>query len=143
MSRNISTNFTLDEVSHSDYAVLHKIDNTMPDIYFSNAQNLAKYVLEPVRMHFGQPFSPESWFRCERVNSGVGGSKTSDHMIGAAADIVVPKVSLMALAAYIRDNLQFDQIILENSWVHVSFKKDNNRMQVLTKIPGGYRAGLA
>lgn len=142
MNKNISPHFTIDEISHSDYAVLHKIDNTMPDIYFSNAQNLARYVLEPIRQFFGKPFSPESWYRSERVNNGVGGSKTSDHMIAAAADIVVPKVSLMALAEYIRDNLDFDQVILEPSWVHVSYRKDANRKQVLRNIDGKYLEGL-
>lgn len=140
--RNISEHFTIDEVSHSDKAIELGIDNTMPDIYFSNAQNLAKYVLESIRNHFGVPFSPESWFRCERLNTAVGGSKTSDHMIGAAADITIPKVSLMALAEYIRDNLQFDQLIAEPRWIHISFRRDNNRNQVLRNENGKYLEGL-
>lgn len=139
---NISPHFTINEISHSNYATLHGIDNTMPDIYFSNAQNLAKYILEPIRLYFGTPFSPESWYRSERVNNGVGGAKNSDHMIAAATDITIPKVSLIALAEYIKNNLDFDQLILEPTWVHVSYKKDNNRKQILHKTASGYAEGL-
>jgi zinc D-Ala-D-Ala carboxypeptidase len=140
---NISAHFTIEEVEGSTRAKELGIDNTMPSIYFGNAQNLARFVLEPVRLHFGTPFRPTSWYRCKALNDALpGASKTSDHMIGAAADIAVPKISLMALAEYIRDNLTFDQVILEPKWVHVSYKKDNNRMEVLRKIPGGYAEGL-
>lgn len=144
---NISPHFAISEVSHSNYAILHGIDNTMPDAYFSNAQNLARYVLEPIRMHFGIPFSPESWYRCERLNNGVGGAKNSDHLIAAAADLIIPKVSLMALAEYVRDNLDFDQLILEKKgmgWVHVSYKRNDNRREVLRNEGDGiYLHGLS
>lgn len=127
----VSKNFTLDEVMASKQAVKAKIDNTMPSIYYVNAINLANFILEPIRQHFGEPFSPSSWYRCEKLNKLVGGSATSDHMIGAAADIALKKVSILALAEYIRDNLTFDQVILEPGWVHVSYRKGANRMQVL------------
>jgi zinc D-Ala-D-Ala carboxypeptidase len=145
--KNLSPHFTSDEASHSDYAIKHGIDNELPSVYYGNAINLAKYVLEFIRQHYGKPFSPLSWYRGEAVNTGVGGSKTSDHMIGAAADIVVPQVSLMALAEYIRDNLDFDQLILEprdnGGWVHVSYRHGNNRKQVLTNVGNGvYQKGL-
>lgn len=140
--RNITENFTIDDAAHSERAIFMKIDNTMPDIYFGNAQNLARYVLEPILHYFGVPFKPQSWYRCERLNTLVGGSKTSDHMIGAAADITIKTVSDMALAEYIRDNLQFDQLIFEPSWIHVSYKKDNNRNEVLRHQGEAYLPGL-
>lgn len=139
---NISQHFTYEEVINSEKAKALRLDNTLPSTYYGNAINLAKYVLEPIRQHFGQPFSPQSWYRCQALNEAVGGSKTSDHMIGAAADIVVPKISLMALAEYIRDELGFDQVILEKTWVHASYRKDNNRKQVLRNEGGKYLEGL-
>src|SRR5665213_2462311 len=134
--------FSIEEVQHSNYATEHGIDNTLPSKYYGNAMNLAMFVLEPIRQHWGIPFSPTSWYRCERVNGGVGGEPDSQHLIGQAADISVPKVSLMALAEYIRDNLTFDQLILEPGWVHVSYNKDDNRMEVLHKTDTGYAKGL-
>lgn len=130
MPSHLTPHFTCEEASHSDTAIEHGIDNTMPSIYIGNATALARYVLEPIRQHFGYPFSPQSWYRNERVNKLVGGSKNSDHMQGAAADITISKVSLMALAEYIRDNLDFDQLILEPSWVHVSYRYGKNRKEV-------------
>lgn len=140
--RNISAHFTIDEVAHSERAIKEGWDNTLPDIYFGNAQNLARYVLEPIRLAYGKPFSPSSWYRCERLNNTIGGAHGSQHCIGQAADITVPNVSVMALCEYIKANLDFDQLILEPSWVHVSYCKDNNRKQVLHKTETGYAEGL-
>ncbi len=143
MNINVTPHFTIQEIEHSAKAKKLGIDNAMPSCYSGNAQALARFVLEPIRLYFGTPFSPESWYRCQALNEAVGGSKTSDHMIGSAADISVPKVSLMALAEYIRDNLQFDQLILEPTWVHVSYKIDNNRNNTLRNENGKYLIGLA
>lgn len=143
MNINITPHFSLAEIEQSLTAKKMGIDNTMPACYLENAQALARFVLEPIRLYFGMPFSPESWYRCQALNEAVGGSKTSDHMIGAAADISVPKVSLIALAEYIRDDLQFDQLILEPTWVHVSYKLDNNRNEILRNENGKYLVGLA
>lgn len=142
MNVNITPHFSIAEVENSARAEELGIDNTMPSCYFGNAQALARFVLEPIRLRFGIPFSPQSWYRCHALNEAVGGSKTSDHMLGAAADISIPKVSLMALAEYIRDNLQFDQLILEKSWIHVSYKKNDNRNEVLRNEDEKYLQGL-
>lgn len=143
---NLTPHFTIEEAEYSAKAAELGLDNTLPSIYYGNATNLAMFVLEPIRLHFGKPFSPTSWYRSARLNEAVGGSEKSDHMIAAAADIKVRGVSLIALAEYIRDNLFYDQVILEpqgdGGWVHVSYKKDNNRMQVLTKTPDDYIEGL-
>lgn len=81
-------------------------------------------------------------FRSPEVNKGVGGSKTSDHMIGAAVDIRISGIPLLDLAKWIADNLEFDQLILEPNWVHISYKHNNNRKQVLSKAKIGYTAEL-
>lgn len=140
---NISAHFSIDEVEGSTRAKELGIDNIMPSIYFGNAQNLARFVLEPIRLHYGKPFSPSSWFRSEALNKVIGGAHGSQHCLGQAADITVPNVSVMALCEYIRDNLLYDQLINENGqWAHVSFCKDNNRKQVLHKTETGYAEGL-
>lgn len=138
----MSDNFNYGEVVRSTEAKELGIDNTMPSIYYNNAINLAKYILEPIRQYFGMPFTPSSWYRCEALNKLVGGEKDSQHLTGQAADISVPKISLMALAEYIRDNLDFDQVILEKSWIHVSYCKNNNRKEVLRNDNGKYLLGL-
>lgn len=137
-----SPHFTYGECIASKKANELNIDNNMPSIYYGNAINLARFILEPIRLHFGEPFSPISWYRCKRLNEAVNGSPTSDHMIAAAADIRLKKVSNMALAEYIRDNLVFKQIILESSWVHVSYLTGKNDMEVLRNIDGQYLKGL-
>ncbi len=139
---NLSEHFTIAEASHSDYAIKHGIDNTLPSIYYGNAQNLCKYILEPTRLHFGQPLIITSLYRGEKVNHGVGGSETSDHLYAKAGDIKFKRISLMALAEYIKDNLVFKQLILEPDWVHASWDKENNKKEVLTKSPDGYLKGL-
>lgn len=139
----LSEHFTIREAEGSTRAKELGIDNTMPSIYFGNAQNLARFVLEPIRLAYGKPFSPSSWFRSEELNKIIGGAHGSQHCIGQAADITVPTVSVMALCEYIRDNLSYDQLINENQrWVHVSFCKNNNRKQVLHKTETGYAEGL-
>lgn len=141
MKISISKNFTLDEVQRSKYAREHELDNVLPSIYYMNAIRLANNILEPIRERYGA-FSPLSWYRSQKVNEGVKGSKNSDHMIGAAADIRHPKVSNMELAEWIRDNLEFKQLILEKSWVHVSYVLGNKDKQVSTEVGGGYVPGL-
>lgn len=146
LTDKISVNFNYGEVIRSIVAKEMRIDNTMPSIYYNNAMNLAKYILEPIRAHFGMPFSPSSWYRCKQLNDFIGGELNSQHLVGQAADISVPKVSLIAVAEYIRDNLVYDQLIMENAkgeeWVHVSFCKNNNRKEVLRMVEGKYLPGL-
>lgn len=143
---NYTPNFTVEESYASNTAKELGIDNTIPSVYMGNALNLAKFVLEPIRQHFGIPFSPTSWYRCERLNKAVGGAPNSQHLKAQAADIVLKNISLMALAEYIRDELLFDQVIMESAnnahWVHVSYNKDNNRKDVLRLVDGEYLEGL-
>lgn len=143
MKISISKNFTIEEVQRSQYAREHELDNVLPSIYYMNAIRLANNVLEPIRERYGA-FSPLSWYRSQKVNEGVGGSKNSDHMTACAADIRLKKIPNIELAEFIRDSLEFKQLILEpmNNLVHVSYVLGHVDKQVLTKIPGGYVPGL-
>lgn len=96
---------------------------------------LAVHVLEPVRAHFGRPVRVNSGYRSAKVNAAVGSSATSQHRHGEAGDIEIDGVSNADLACYIRDNLAFDQVILEahrkgepnSGWVHVSYSARSKR----------------
>ena len=152
----LTPHFTLGEVTKSQYALRHGIDNTLnqhnPEegAHVQRAWGLAQYVLEPVRCEFGTPFSPSSWYRCPELNTALGGSKTSDHLLGAAADIEIASVRNIDLAYWISRNLKFKQLILEYpdindgaaGWVHVSYLAGKNDNEVLTKTREGYFKGL-
>lgn len=135
----LSKNFTLAEFIKSQTAIRRGIDNTMPEEHLEAAKKLAENVLQPVRDHFG-PTGINSGYRGLELNEAVGGSKTSQHCKGQAADIEVPGVANYDLAKWIADNLDFDQLILEfytpgipdSGWVHVSYTGNNHRKQVLT-----------
>jgi len=149
MSQNLSAHFTLREAARSDYAARHGIDNTLPSIYYDNARAIAENILEPVRLNFGIPFSPNSWYRGGTLNSAIGGSKKSQHCTASAVDIEIPSITNMELAIWISENLTFDQLILEcytdnepsSGWVHVSYAKEN-RNQILRYNNGEYKQGL-
>jgi zinc D-Ala-D-Ala carboxypeptidase len=137
---NLTTNFTLNELTQSETALRKGLDNAPTQDVISALQTLAVNVLQPVREHYGRGVKVNSGYRSPEVNASVGGSKTSDHCKGQAADIEIPGVANAELAAYIRDELQFTQLILEfytpgvpdSGWVHVSYDPANLKKQVMT-----------
>jgi len=136
----LSTNFSLNELTKSDTAIRHDIDNTPSLQVIDNLQDLVDNVLQPLREKFG-PVVVTSGYRSPAVNTKIGGSTTSDHCHGYAADFEVLGMDNRELALYIRDNnFKFKQLILEfyrdgvpdSGWLHCSFQKDANKGQVLT-----------
>lgn len=92
---------------------------------------LTHKVLQPIRHALG-PIKITSGYRPEKLNKKVGGKHNSQHIIGEAVDIFARKKSLRVLYNYIKNNLEYDQLILEPTWVHVSFKRrGNNRKEHL------------
>jgi len=137
---NLTANFSLAEMIKSETALRHDMDNTPGETEIANLKALAENVLQPIRDHFGKGVKVNSGFRHPEVNAKVGGSKTSDHCQGQAADIEIPGVANADLAQWIVDNLDFRQVILEfytpgipdSGWVHVSYVEGDNKKQVLT-----------
>ncbi len=129
----MSPHFSLDELTFSAYAERHGIDNTPPAKVLANLQRLA-FGLERVRELLGQPIHVESGYRSPILNGWVGGSKKSAHMQGYAADFKCPGFgSPLHVCRAIRDSdIEFDQIINEMTWIHLSFDPQN-RCECLTK----------
>ena len=135
----LSAHFSLNELTKSDTATRHDIDNTPTMQVIENLQDLVDNVLQPLREKFG-PIVVTSGYRSPAVNTKIGGSTTSDHCHGYAADFEVLGMDNRELALYIRNNIKFKQLILEfyrdgvpdSGWVHCSFQKDANKGQVLT-----------
>jgi hypothetical protein len=139
---NLTKNFTLSELTKSETALRKGLDNEPTQEIISALQLLAVNVLQPVREHYAKGVKVNSGYRSPEVNASVGGSKTSDHCKGQAADIEIPGVANAELAEYIKDKLQFTQLILEfytqgvpdSGWVHVSYDPSNLKKQVMTAV---------
>jgi zinc D-Ala-D-Ala carboxypeptidase len=137
---NLTKNFTLAEMTKSETALRYDMDNTPGEKEIGNLKVLCEKVLQPVRDHFGKGVKVNSGFRHPDVNAKVGGSRTSDHTRGQAADIEIPGVPNAELAEWIKNNLEYRQLILEfytpgvpdSGWVHVSYVAEDNKKEVLT-----------
>ena len=141
----LTKNFSLAELTKSETALRFDMENTPGAAEIANLTELAGKVLQPIRDHFGKGVKVNSGFRHPDVNAKVGGSKTSDHCKGQAADIEIPGVANAELAEWIKDNLEFTQLILEfytpgipdSGWVHVSYDPGNLKKQVMTATKQG------
>jgi zinc D-Ala-D-Ala carboxypeptidase len=150
----LTKNFSLSEMVKSETALRNNLDNTPGDAEIANLKVLAENVLQPIRDAYGKGVKINSGFRHPNVNAAVGGSKTSDHCKGQAADIEIPGVANADLAEWIKDNLEFTQLILEfytpgipdSGWVHVSYDPNNLKKQVMTAMKENgktvYKAGI-
>ena len=150
----LSKNFALSEMVKSATAERLNVDNSPSDIHLVNLTHLAIHILQPVRDEFGV-ITINSGYRSPSLNAKVGGSKTSQHCNGEAADFESSRISNPDLAAWIAKHLEFDQLILEfydgvdpnSGWIHCSYKKDGtNRKNTLTalRVKGktSYKKGL-
>jgi zinc D-Ala-D-Ala carboxypeptidase len=136
----LSNNFTLREMEKSQTATRKGIDNKATPEVTKQLTELATNVLQHVRDKWG-PVSINSGFRSPALNTAIGGSTTSQHCKGEAADIEVMGLDNYELAKWIDENLKFDQLILEgydgsdanSGWIHVSWKSDTtNRQKAMT-----------
>ena len=127
MTDKLSPNFSLHELT----ATTTGYDNTPPNYVVDNLYELAKK-LEIVRAILTCPLKINSGFRSVDVNNAVGGSKTSAHCFGLAADFIPQGVSLATAFDLLANHprLNYDQLILEPSWLHIGFS-NNPRKQNL------------
>ena len=141
---NLSPNFTLEEMTSSQTAERHGIDNTPDNDTLMNLRRLALF-LEDVRTALGMPLRISSGYRSPEVNQKVGGKSTSQHCRGAAADIKVKGMTPdQVVQAIIKAKLPYDQVIREfDSWTHVSISNGKDikpRGQALIIDKKGTRA---
>ena len=137
---NLTPNFTLEELTKSETALRKNMPNVPTEADITNLKLLAEKVLQPLRDHYGVGIKVNSGYRSPDVNAAVGGSRTSDHCKGQAADIEIAGIPNAVLAQYIKDSLQYTQLILEfytpgipdSGWVHVSYDANNLKCQTLT-----------
>ena len=135
----LSGHFSLAELTKSQTATRKGIDNQPTLDHIENLTELCTHVLEPTRRNFGKPMVITSGYRSEELCEAIGSSKNSQHAKGEAADFEMFGVDNKELAKYIKNNLVFDQLILEfynpddpsSGWVHCSYNKEENRKQSL------------
>lgn len=130
----LSENFTLEELTHSNTAILNNIENIPNKEEIENLKELCENVLQPIRDKYGKPIYINSGYRCPTLNRKVGGVSNSQHLAqrGAAADIHSDdNKELWDLIASM--DLEYDQLIDESnlSWIHISYNKGKNRKQIL------------
>jgi len=168
----LAENFTLEELTKSRTALRNDIDNIPNSEHIENLKALCGNILQPVRNHYGQVVTVNSGFRCEALEKILTHKsyirwcekrklevneeswekyfEGKSHPKGEAGDIEIIGIPNIELAYWIRDNLEFDQLILEfynpadpqGGWVHVSYNMIHNRKQVLTISKGGVVYGL-
>ena len=125
----ISEHISYKEGVYSTTALRRDIDNTPNSEQLDNMELLAEEVFEPLRSYVGGPIKINSFFRSAKLNTAIGGSKTSQHCKGQAMDIddTFGKMTNAEMYHWIKDNLDFDQMIWEfgnddnPNWVHVSY----------------------
>ena len=146
MSTKLGEFFTLEEFTRSNAAAAANVPNVPTEAHIAAMRLLVAHVLDPLRRLLG-PIKVTSGYRSKAVNDelrkrGKNASRTSQHMEGEAADIVVPGFSPKQVAtALVKAGIPFDQVIwYDGGWVHVSYTaKRANRGEVLhSPASGGY-----
>ena len=136
----ISDHISYKESIKSNTALRLNINNIPNDYQITNMVGLAINVFEPLRKFVGGPIKINSMFRCEDLNTAIGGSKRSQHCEGRAMDLddTFGYKTNAEMFYYIKENLNFDQLIWEfgdennPDWIHVSYiSVDENRTRCL------------
>ena len=147
MSNKISEHISFKEGIKSHTATRLGIDNSPSELDLIRMQTVAEKVFEPLRKWVDGPIAINSFYRSPKLNSAIGGSKSSQHCIGCALDLDdnYGYKTNAEMFDYIKNNLDYDQMIWEfgtdenPNWVHVSYvSEDTNRRRLLkaSKING-------
>ena len=135
----LSENFSLLELTKSQTATMKGIDNAPSPEHQENLKLLCAHILQPVRDRFERVVSVSSGYRSPELCTAIGSKVTSQHAKGQAADFEIYGLSNQELANYIKENLDYDQLILEywkkedpnSGWVHCRYNVNVNRKQYL------------
>jgi zinc D-Ala-D-Ala carboxypeptidase len=137
---DLSKYVNLSEVTTSVTAKRHGVNNTPNETQKASLKLVCESLFDKVREHFNVPIFISSGFRCEKLNTLVGGSKTSQHRLGEALDIDAYRyggITNKQIFDYIKGNLHFDQMIWEfgtnenPEWIHISYRAKGNRNSCL------------
>ena len=137
----LSENLSLAEVIRSETAKRKGVSNMPTPEHIENFKKLAENIFQPIRKHFGKPIHISSGYRSDALNKAIGGSKTSQHCKGEAIDIDMDGTAITnaQIFNYIKDNLNFDQLIWEfgtasnPDWVHVSYESTGKQRKQILK----------
>ena len=139
----LTEHFNLEELTYSSTAKQKGLKNEPNESQIENLKLLAQYVLEPIREKIGCPLFISSGYRSEKLNALVGGSKTSQHLQGSAADIQIFDKKLTntdlfnIIVSMVKNNeIQVGQVIwefgeTEPNWIHISLPTSRHRNEVL------------
>ena len=146
MATQLTKNFSLEELTASATAKAKKIDNTPTPQVRANLEKLCKEVLQPIRDKYGKAITVTSGYRSPKLNTAVGGVKTSQHMVGQAADIKCTGTSKAYLFNLIKSMIDKKEIKVgqliweygtkqEPNWIHVSlpYTKVNQILYLYSK----------
>ena len=134
----LTEHFTLEEMIVSEYAARNGIKNTPSATAVQNLILLCQNVLEPLRQIVQKPVIITSGYRSKKVNEAIGGSSTSQHMKGQAADFIVIGLTLDEVFTIVAGQLPFDQLIQEfGQWIHASYKEPLRKEKLLAKHVNG------
>ena len=135
---NLSRNFTLQELIKSDTAIRKGIDNNPNADQIEKLKLLCENILQPVRDHFGR-VKVTSGYRSVELCMAIGSSANSQHAKAEAADFECMGVDNAELSDWIKNNLDYDQLILEyytpgepnSGWIHCSYIPEGRRASFL------------
>ena len=134
----ISAHISYDEATVSPTALRLGIKNEPNEAELSAMRLVSELCFEPLRKWYGKPIKINSFFRCKELNTAIKGSKTSQHCLGEAIDMSAgSKEENEKLFNWCKENLDYDQLLWEfgddtgPDWVHISYKRNGNRKQVL------------
>lgn len=146
MTEKISPNFTLAALTRSTTATRKGIPNQPGPLETAKLKELCATILEPLYARYGKNLVVTSAYRSAALNRAIGGSKTSQHMKGEAADLIVAGVSNLEVAKWLSRNVKYGQVIHEfGEWVHVSLPYPKGPQLLTCYRKGGkvvYESGL-
>jgi hypothetical protein len=143
----LSKNFELQEFLLSQTAIRKGIENEITPEHLESLKKLVNRALQPLREKVNRVIAISSGYRSEALNKAIGGSSKSQHCKGEAVDFSIQGMtSTEGCNFIIQSGIEFDQLIDEQTWIHMSYSEGKNRKEVLTATfsPNGvsYSKGL-